>query len=358
LIHPVLELSTAEWSLGEFASEDPLDVQPADSVFQPESVFQRESAPRRRAPPQTDLATEFASPREPAMESAPPSESTGLLADELDWIDRDRVVAPVAPAPSTPSITPRRHYGGAMLTLLVAAAIVGGFLLPANFDQLTQQPGDSSDNHAATGSEDAQANDDSDTVAGPLSPSVGPPPTPGPESNPAQASETDAADADARRAAAERAAQTETATESAELAKRKTHRNVNTASEGEPENLSGWWTLSNRVESTSYAAFNNLNLGYRVRLHQRGNRVTGTGHKWMENGKRLPANRRTPIALEGTRNGQRLELTFTERGARRASRGTFVMEVTADGALQGRFLSDAANSQGSSLARRATPPPE
>ena len=353
---PVRELPTAESPLGEFASEESLAAEPADSVFQPESVFQLESAPRRQAPPQTVLATEFGT----LLEPAPPRESTGVLADELDVIDPDRVVAPVAPAPSVPSITPRPHYGGAMLTLLVAAAVVAGFLFAANVDRITQRPAESSDNHAATASTDGHANDDRDTVAAPVSPSAEPPLTPDREGNPshASASETGAADPDDRRVAAERATQVDTATERTELAKRQAERNVNTASDGEPQNLSGWWTLSNRVESASYAAFNELNLGYRVRLQQHGNRVTGTGHKWMENGKRLPAKRRTPIALEGTRNGQRLELTFTERGARRVSRGTFVMEVTADGALQGRFLSDAANSQGSSFARRATPPPE
>jgi transcriptional regulator with XRE-family HTH domain len=113
------------------------------------------------------------------------------------------------------------------------------------------------------------------------------------------------------------------------------------------------------VEPVAHAASvpsTHLNLGYRVQLQQRGDRVIGTGHKWMEDGKPLPANRRTPIVLEGTRTGQRLELTFTEKGARRVSQGTFVMELTVDGVLQGRFISDAANSQGSSLARRTTPP--
>lgn len=122
-----------------------------------------------------------------------------------------------------------------------------------------------------------------------------------------------------------------------------------------PEDLSGWWTVTNRIESTSYRAYDNLNLGYRVRLEQNGDRVTGTGQKWMENGKPLPAGRRTPITLEGTRSGERLELTFREKGARRESGGVFVLEIAGDGTLVGTFMSDAANSRGSSLARRSEP---
>jgi cytoskeleton protein RodZ len=121
-------------------------------------------------------------------------------------------------------------------------------------------------------------------------------------------------------------------------------------------NLSGPWALTNRVESSSYEGFNNLNLGFHLQLQQRGNRVTGTGQKWMENGRAIPPPSRTPIAVEGTLDGRRLELTFTERGARRTSAGTFVMDVADDGTLRGTFTSDAAKSQGTSLARRMTSP--
>jgi cytoskeleton protein RodZ len=121
-------------------------------------------------------------------------------------------------------------------------------------------------------------------------------------------------------------------------------------------NLTGAWALTNRVESSSYEGFNNLNLGFHLQLQQRGNRVIGTGQKWMENGRAIPARSRTPIAVEGTLDGRRLELTFTEHGAQRTSAGTFVMDLADDGTLRGTFTSDAAKSQGTSLARRMTSP--
>ena len=119
--------------------------------------------------------------------------------------------------------------------------------------------------------------------------------------------------------------------------------------------LTGSWSLTTRIEATDYEAFNNMNLGYRIQLRQEGDRITGSGLKWMENGKAIPDRSRTPIEIEGIRRGDRLELRFTERGSLRTSTGTFVMDVGTDGTLRGQFASTSANSSGSSIARRVTP---
>jgi cytoskeleton protein RodZ len=124
------------------------------------------------------------------------------------------------------------------------------------------------------------------------------------------------------------------------------------ASEAPTPMLSGVWDLTNEVQSTSYRAFHGLQLGYRLNLAQDGAIVTGRGEKWSENGREIPASRRTPIAVAGTLHQGRLELSFTERGTRRSSAGRFVWQISDDGALRGTFVSDAASSRGSSLARR------
>lgn len=118
--------------------------------------------------------------------------------------------------------------------------------------------------------------------------------------------------------------------------------------------LSGSWVVTNRVESTNYRAFRNLSIGYQLRFTQDGHRIVGEGQKWAENGKLLPGSRRTPIALEGTLTGGRLDLRFTESGARRTSGGVFVMHIVDERTLRGSFASDAANSRGHSVAVRDT----
>ena len=102
------------------------------------------------------------------------------------------------------------------------------------------------------------------------------------------------------------------------------------------------------------SAFENMNLGFRLQLQQDGERISGRGIKWMENGKLIPERSRTSIFIGGIRRGNRLELRFTEHGTARTSTGTFVMDVGDDGTLRGQFASTSANSSGSTIARRVT----
>jgi hypothetical protein len=124
------------------------------------------------------------------------------------------------------------------------------------------------------------------------------------------------------------------------------------------ENVTGWWTVTNEVQATNYPRYRGLRLVYRLRLQQDGNRISGLGQKWAENGRPIPPASRTPIEVSGTIDGRRLTLTFTERGLRRASAGAFELEVIDNGRLSGTFQSDAAQSRGSSVAQRGEGPRE
>jgi penicillin-binding protein 1A len=119
------------------------------------------------------------------------------------------------------------------------------------------------------------------------------------------------------------------------------------------DDLSGWWELTNRIEETDYAAFLGLRLGYRLQLEQDGNRITGRGQKWTEDGRTLPAGGRTPLTVRGTVEGETVYLEFTEQGARRSTHGSFEWRIARDGStLRGSFTSTAAATRGRSVARR------
>jgi transcriptional regulator with XRE-family HTH domain len=116
--------------------------------------------------------------------------------------------------------------------------------------------------------------------------------------------------------------------------------------------LSGLWTMNTRVESSSYRDFEGLQLGYRLQLHQEGNRITGEGVKTLENGRELAGGAKTAIEVEGTYVGHRVTLTFTERGTQRTTGGKMILDVSDDGVLRGRFSSSAARSSGTAEVRR------
>jgi cytoskeletal protein RodZ len=127
------------------------------------------------------------------------------------------------------------------------------------------------------------------------------------------------------------------------------------ASAKDAKDVSGSWTLATHVESSSYQRFEDLRLGYDLQLEQAGNRVTGTGRKVTENGDGISSRVQTPISVAGTINGDRLTLTFNERGARRPTEGKFVLLLDESGTMRGRFSSSAAQSSGTVEAHRTTP---
>jgi penicillin-binding protein 1A len=119
------------------------------------------------------------------------------------------------------------------------------------------------------------------------------------------------------------------------------------------DDLSGWWELSNQIQETNYDAYRGLRLGYRLHLEQDGNRITGRGQKWSEDGRTVPAGGRTPLTVRGTVDGGTVHLEFTEHGAKRSTGGGFEWRLAPDGStLRGNFWSTAADTRGRSVARR------
>lgn len=115
------------------------------------------------------------------------------------------------------------------------------------------------------------------------------------------------------------------------------------------QDLSGEWRVVNTVEKTGYKSFNNLQVGFRLKIDQNGNEFTASGEKFSENGQTLPANNRTPIHVKGSIDGDKVIATFVENGRTRRTNGRFVWKLQNSGdQLTGTFVSTAANSSGKS----------
>jgi cytoskeleton protein RodZ len=115
--------------------------------------------------------------------------------------------------------------------------------------------------------------------------------------------------------------------------------------------LTGTWSLTLRVEGGDAPSVAPLNRGYWLHLRQEGGRITGSGQKWMENGRTVPPASRTVILVGGTLDGDRLTLQLSERGGSGDDDGTVELIVGPDGTLSGRF-EGGANVRGRSVARR------
>ena len=116
--------------------------------------------------------------------------------------------------------------------------------------------------------------------------------------------------------------------------------------------LCGDWSVVNTVEQSSYEAYKSMKIGFRISISQEGNEFSGTGEKISENGRNLAAGSRTPIALAGKIDGDKVEATFVESGSGRKTNGRFVWRVDkTNGVLTGTFVSSAARTQGRSAAR-------
>jgi hypothetical protein len=113
--------------------------------------------------------------------------------------------------------------------------------------------------------------------------------------------------------------------------------------------LTGEWQVINTVQKTGYKSFDKMQLGFRLKINQKGKEFTAEGEKFSENGQTLPAVSRTPIRVTGSIEGDKVVATFVEDGRRRRSNGRFVWRLQNEGdALAGTFVSSAANSRGRS----------
>ena len=125
------------------------------------------------------------------------------------------------------------------------------------------------------------------------------------------------------------------------------------AREAKVQDLTGDWHIINTVQKTAYKSYDNMQVGFRLKINQHGKQFTAKGEKFSENGQTLPAAGRTPIQLTGSIEGDKVVATFVEDGRMRRTNGRFVWRVQNGGdGLAGTFVTTAAKSSGKSAVSR------
>ena len=119
------------------------------------------------------------------------------------------------------------------------------------------------------------------------------------------------------------------------------------------QDLTGEWHVINTVDQTTYRSFQDMQIGFRLKIEQNGKDFTATGEKVSENGQPLPARSRTPIRVTGSIDGDNVVATFVEDGRARRTNGRFAWRLQDENAgLTGTFVTGAAKSSGKSAATR------
>ena len=132
---------------------------------------------------------------------------------------------------------------------------------------------------------------------------------------------------------------------------------VRPASPPESLDLTGEWTILNTVVETSYPAFQQLPLGFRVTIQHEGQVFHGVGAKQREHGRPIPRAARRPLRLQGTvAEGGVIAVTFQEEGWSRPSTGQFRLRLQDRSRLTGTFVSTAAHAKGASHGIRTSAP--
>ena len=145
--------------------------------------------------------------------------------------------------------------------------------------------------------------------------------------------------------------QSQPVTESPTLTKSAEQRDESERRDVNVQDLSGEWNVINTVQKTDYKSFDNMQVGFRLKINQTGKEFTARGEKFSENGRSLPPNNRTPIRVRGSIDGDRVVANFVEDGSQRKTNGRFVWKFRSSG-LTGTFVSTAANSSGKSAATK------
>jgi hypothetical protein len=123
------------------------------------------------------------------------------------------------------------------------------------------------------------------------------------------------------------------------------------AAQAEPS-LSGWWELTDVVESAGSRPQAPRRIVYRVLLQQEGMLVTGHGERWAVDGRELPREARSAFRVSGAIFEREVVARFSEPEGGALATTTLRWRISAGGdELRGSFAGSAADPAGSSTAR-------
>ena len=123
-------------------------------------------------------------------------------------------------------------------------------------------------------------------------------------------------------------------------------------------NLTGRWQVLHRIERSTMARYVGLEIEFDVSLTQHGDKVSGTGEKFIVGWELARRDEASRLTLEGRVENANVQLAIVERSPKHPDReivGEIIWKAVSPDTLIGGFRVDAADSSGSSRALRREP---
>jgi hypothetical protein len=119
--------------------------------------------------------------------------------------------------------------------------------------------------------------------------------------------------------------------------------------------LTGRWQVTHQVQRSSVSRYIGMELEFDVELNQEGSAATGEGRKFVVDWELAPREEASTLSLRGSVQDGSVRLDVIERSPAHPGRemtGEIIWKVLAPDYLVGSFRMDAADSSGTSKARR------
>ena len=124
------------------------------------------------------------------------------------------------------------------------------------------------------------------------------------------------------------------------------------SAQSESCNINGEWKFTFSIDSSSMKAYVGKSAGYKIFIHQDGNKVNGKGDKWWVDNIELPYSQHDRFEFDGSHKNRTLNANYVLYGTLKTTEGGFEMKIINDTLMTGTFAGTAADTKGHVIASK------
>jgi hypothetical protein len=117
-------------------------------------------------------------------------------------------------------------------------------------------------------------------------------------------------------------------------------------------NINGEWKFTFSIESSSMKSYIGKSAGYKIFIHQDGNKINGKGDKWWVDNIEIPYSQHDRFEFDGSDKNKLFNGNYVLYGTLKTTEGGFEMKIINDSVMIGVFAGTAADTKGHVIATR------